>query len=162
MGSLPSPGDLPNPVIEPRSPTLQADSSLCEPQGKPKNTGVSRLSLLQRIFPSQESNQGLLHCRRILYQLSYKGSPSTCQCKRHGFSPWSRKIPGAVEQLSPCDLEPWSCNYLNPCTLEPVLHKRSHPSEKAHALQLEKSPSRNEDPAQTKINRNLKIKMKQG
>ena len=39
--------------------------------GKPKSTGVGRLSLLQRIFPTQESNQGLLHCRRILYQLSY-------------------------------------------------------------------------------------------
>ena len=42
--------------------------------GKPKNTGVSSLSLLQRIFLSQESNQGLLHCRQILYQLSYQFS----------------------------------------------------------------------------------------
>ena len=32
-----------------------------EPQGKPKNTGVGRLSLLQWIFPSQESIRGLLH-----------------------------------------------------------------------------------------------------
>ena len=31
------------------------------------------LSLLQQIFPTQESNQGFLHCRRILYQLSYQG-----------------------------------------------------------------------------------------
>ena len=36
-----------------------------EPQGKPKNTGVGILSLLQQIFPTQESNQGLLHCRQI-------------------------------------------------------------------------------------------------
>ena len=43
--------------------------------GKPKNTGVDSLSLLQGIFPTRESNQGLLHCRRILYQLSYQGSP---------------------------------------------------------------------------------------
>ena len=42
---------------------------------KPKNAGVGSLSLLQWIFPSQESNQGLLHCRQILYQLSYQGSP---------------------------------------------------------------------------------------
>ena len=35
---------------------------------KPKNTGVGCLSLLQRIFPTQELNQGLLHCRQILYQ----------------------------------------------------------------------------------------------
>ena len=45
------------------------------PQGKPKNTGVASLSL-QRIFPTQELNQGLLHCRRILYQLSYQGNPT--------------------------------------------------------------------------------------
>ena len=38
-----------------------------------KNTGVGSLSLLQGIFPTQESNPGLLHCRRILYQLSCEG-----------------------------------------------------------------------------------------
>ena len=32
---LPSPGDLPNPGIEPRSPALQEDSLLSEPPGKP-------------------------------------------------------------------------------------------------------------------------------
>ena len=71
---FPSPGDLPNPGIELRSLALQVDSFPAEPQGKPRNTGVGSLSLLQRIFPTQESNQGLLHCRRILYQLSYHGS----------------------------------------------------------------------------------------
>ena len=69
-----APGDLPNPRMELRSPTLQVDSLSAEPQGKPKNTGVGSLSLLQGIFPTQESNQGLLRCRRILYQLSYQGS----------------------------------------------------------------------------------------
>ena len=33
-----------NPGIEPRSPALRMDSLLAEPQGKPKNTGVDRLS----------------------------------------------------------------------------------------------------------------------
>ena len=37
-----------------------------EPRGKPKNTGVDGLSLLQGIFQTQELNMGLLHCRRIL------------------------------------------------------------------------------------------------
>ena len=32
---FPSPGDLPDPGIKPRSPALQADSLLSEPQGKP-------------------------------------------------------------------------------------------------------------------------------
>ena len=43
----PSPGDLPNPGIEPRSPTWQADSLPTKPEGKPKNTGVGSLYLLQ-------------------------------------------------------------------------------------------------------------------
>ena len=58
-----------------RSPTLQADSLPPEPQGKPKNTGVGSLSLLQRVFLTQESDWGLLRCRQILYQLSYEESP---------------------------------------------------------------------------------------
>ena len=41
-------------------------------EGSP-NTGVGGLSLLQQIFPTQESNWDLLHCRWILYQLSYHG-----------------------------------------------------------------------------------------
>ena len=32
---FPSPGDLPDPGIEPRSPTLQEDTLQSEPQGKP-------------------------------------------------------------------------------------------------------------------------------
>ena len=67
-------GIFPTPRIEPRSPSLHADSLWAEPQGKPKDTGVGSLFLLQRIFPTQESNQGLLHCRWILYQLSYQES----------------------------------------------------------------------------------------
>ena len=74
--SFPSSGDLSNPGIESRSPTLQADSLPAEPQRKPKNTGVGSLSFLQQIFPTQELNWGLLHCRWILYQLSYEGSPT--------------------------------------------------------------------------------------
>ena len=40
-----------------------------------QNTRVGSLSLLQGIFPTQRLNPGLLHCRRVLYQLSHKGSP---------------------------------------------------------------------------------------
>ena len=71
----PSPGALPNLGTEPRSPTLRANSLLPEPLGKPKKTGVSSLSLLQGIFPTYGLNQDLLHCKWILYQLSYQGSP---------------------------------------------------------------------------------------
>ena len=39
-----------------------------------KNTGVGSRSLLQGIFPTQGSHPGLLHCRLILFHLSYQGS----------------------------------------------------------------------------------------
>ena len=53
---FPSPGDLLNLGIEPRSPALQADSLPAEPQGRPKNTVVGTLSFLQQIFLTQESD----------------------------------------------------------------------------------------------------------
>ena len=54
---------------------------------KPKNTGVGSLFLHQYIFLTQELNQGLLHCRQILYQLSYQGSHTTVKhdAKGHTF-----------------------------------------------------------------------------
>ena len=50
---------------------------LCPWDSLGKNTGVGCHFLLQRTFPTQESNRGLLNCRQILYQLSYEGSPVT-------------------------------------------------------------------------------------
>ena len=55
---FPSPGDLPNSGIKPRSRSLQVDSLPAEPQGKPKDTGVDILSLLRGIFLTQEWNPG--------------------------------------------------------------------------------------------------------
>ena len=40
-----------------------------------KNTGVGCHALLQRIFPTQQSNPGLPHCRMILHWLSHQESP---------------------------------------------------------------------------------------
>ena len=71
---FPSPGDHPNTMIKPRSPSLQADSLPAKPPGKPKNTGAGSLSLLQGIFLTQELNLRFLHCRRILYQLIHQGT----------------------------------------------------------------------------------------
>ena len=42
------PGDLSNPEIEPRHPTLQVDYLSTEPPGNPKNTGVGSLYLSPR------------------------------------------------------------------------------------------------------------------
>ena len=58
-----------------------------------QNTGVQSLSLLQRIFPTQGLNPGLPNCRRILYQLSHKGSPRMLEWVAYPFfrgSSWPR------------------------------------------------------------------------
>ena len=64
----------------------QSRSTLCDPMDcnppdssvhgdlADSNTGVSSLTLLQGIFLTQELNRDLLHCRWVLYQLSYQGS----------------------------------------------------------------------------------------
>ena len=50
-----------------------------------QNTGVGGLSLLQEIFPTQGLNPGLPHCRQILYQLSYLGSPRMLEWEAYPF-----------------------------------------------------------------------------
>ena len=62
-----------------------------------QNTGVDGLSLLQGILPTQWSNTGLPHCRRILYQLSHQGSPRILEWVAHPFSSgssWPRNRTG--------------------------------------------------------------------
>ena len=61
-----------------------------------QNTGVGSLSLLQGVFPIQEVNQVLLHCRWILY-LSYQGSQSLST----SFEPESNQQPKDDRSLSP-------------------------------------------------------------
>ena len=73
----PTPGGLPNPGIEPRSPSFQTDYLSSESPRETKSTGI--LSLLQGNFLTQESNWALLHCRQILYRLRNQGSSLVCQ-----------------------------------------------------------------------------------
>ena len=90
-------GNLPNPGIASRSPTLPAYSLPSEPPRKPENNGTGGLSLLQGIFLTKEWNQGLLHCRPILYQLSYQGSPTILRWVAYPFSrgsSWPRNHTG--------------------------------------------------------------------
>jgi len=59
---------------------------------------------------------------------------SACQCRRHGFNPWSGKIPRGEEQLSPCAaVEPV-------CALEPGSINYWARVPRARALQWEKPP----------------------
>ena len=104
---FPSIGDLSDPGIKPRFLALQADSLLSEleseicsvvsdslqphglysPWNSPgQNIGVRTFSLLQGIFPTQGLNPGLLYCRWILYQLSYRESPRILEKVAYPFS----------------------------------------------------------------------------
>ena len=65
---------------------------LYSPRNSPgQNTGVGSLSLLQGIFPTQGSNQGLPHCRQILYQLSHQGSPRILEWIAYPYSSGSSR-----------------------------------------------------------------------
>ena len=68
-------------VVSQSRPTLWNRMD-CSPSGSSvhgdfpsKNTGMVCHALFQEIFPTQESNPGLPHCRQILYRLSHQGSP---------------------------------------------------------------------------------------
>ena len=55
-------------------PWTVASQLLCPWDSPGKNTGMGSHFLLQRIFPTQELNMSLPHCRQILYCLSHEGS----------------------------------------------------------------------------------------
>ena len=56
-----------------------------------QNTRMGRLSFLQGVFPTQGLNPGLPHCRWIIYQLSYKGSPRVLEWVAYPFSSGSSR-----------------------------------------------------------------------
>ena len=73
------------------SHSVESDSlwphGLYSPQNSPgQNNGVGTLSLLHGIFPAQGLNPGFPHCKRILYQLSHKGSPRMLEWVAYPFS----------------------------------------------------------------------------
>ena len=85
------------------------DSLPAEPQGKSKNNGEGSLSLLQQIFLIQQSNQGLLHCRQILYQLSYQEA--------------NKRV--CLEESEPhCKLEIWGDHVVSVQALQQMHHLR--------------------------------------
>ena len=59
-----------------------------------QKTGVGSCSLLQGIFPTQESNPDLPHCRWILYQRSHQGSPRILEWVACSFSRADLSDPG--------------------------------------------------------------------
>ena len=101
-----------------QSHELQPARLLCPWDSPVKNTGVGCCTLLQGIFPTQGSNPGLLHCRQILYHLSYQDAKeSTCNVGDPGLISWRRVwFPTPVflsgefhGQTSLVGYSPWAC-----------------------------------------------------
>ena len=76
----------------------QSHPNLCDPHGlyspwnsPDQNTGMGSLSLFQDIFPTQRPNPGLWHCRRIVHQLRYQGSPRILEWVAYPFSSGSSR-----------------------------------------------------------------------
>ena len=59
------PGDLPDPGIEPRSPTLQANSSLSEPPGKPEG-GLLTMQIESFLYLSNRTKEGMGVCQALV------------------------------------------------------------------------------------------------
>ena len=67
---FPSPGDLPDPGIQPRSPALQAEALPTEPPGKPKE--CIDMVILTLTVIEMENTFGLLFLSSSLIQMSFK------------------------------------------------------------------------------------------
>ena len=177
---------------------LQPARLLCPWDSPGKSTGEACHALFQNIFPTQQSNSclsRLLHWQVGSLPLNHQGSPfpggivlnflkkkkkwglpwwlsgKESACRRPGFDPWSRKIPRAAEQLSPCSTstepapeslgaaaaEPQCLNDWSPRALEPTLHnerslrreKPTHPSQRQSSYSAQvKSLRSTEEPAE--------------
>ena len=99
-----------------------------------KNTGEGCYPLLQGIFPTQGSNQGLSHCRWILCQLNHKGSlflgnntrEKNNSCRNEAeflpFVPWNFLLCSGVVWRNYCHLQNWLENWLSRICLEEVVY----------------------------------------
>ena len=145
---FPSPGNLPDPGIEPGSPTLQADALPSEPPGKPRKDHVK----------SQGSHKLTAGCRDGLQPGQGDiGESPVVQWLGILLPMQGTRVQSLVQEDSTCfratallyhscwppALKPTKCNYWSSCT-------REWPS---WSPQPEKAPGSNRDPVQPKINK---------
>ena len=125
---MPSSTGSSQPGIEHRSSTFQVDSSLSEAQGKPMNTAVGNISLLEEIFPTQESNQGpTLHADSLPAELPGKPKnvlvtqlcPSLC-------NPMDCSLPGSsVHRILQARILGWVAIPFFRGSFQPAIESRS-------------------------------------
>ena len=112
-------------------------------------------------FPPEDFNLEYKTQRKLGLPWWLTGKVSTCQCRRHGFNPWSRMTPHAMGQPRlvnhnywACALEPASYNYWNPYALQPMLFKTEAPARQQkvapYSLKLEKVHTKQQRPRAAK------------
>ena len=104
---FPSPGDLPDPGIGPRSPVLQADSLPSEPPGKPSNNKqlehVLRFTEAFNTLSAKIAAPVDLWVGKIRWRRKWQSTPVLLPGKSHGqrsligYSPWDRKESDTTE-----------------------------------------------------------------
>ena len=69
-----------------------------------QHVGKSKVALAVKHKKANSKDFNKLELNNTHHGLPWwpSGYESACQCRGHGLEPWSRKIPHAVEQLSPC------------------------------------------------------------
>ena len=105
-----------------------------------QNTGVGSHSPLQGISPTKGSNPGLLHCRRILYQLSHKESPRILEWVAYPFSSrpsWSRNRTrvSCIADADSLPTELWGIQYNIQCIFSVNLVERRNKRDPTDVLE---------------------------
>ena len=103
-------------MIENELSTLQAEISASRDIKQELRQFLNALSMVLNALPAHSKDgERFVELKKKGSGLPWwcRGWDSTCQCRRHGFDPWSGKIPHAAEQLSLCATitEPVCCNY---------------------------------------------------
>ena len=113
-------------------------------KGDPQNgLGLGAITIYHLVFQITvclfQSHLGLCELKLTDLQVlpwQLNGKESTCQCRRHDFDPWSKKITHAVwEQLSPCTTILSLCSRVQEPQLLKPLCPRAHAPQQHETLQ---------------------------
>ena len=112
----------------------------------PKHMLMSQYLLLRSQNADDVKVSGMRKHRQVGLPWWSSGQEFACQCKRHKSYPWSRKIPHATRQLSPCatTAEPMGCSHWNPQEVKPLQRVACalQPESRTHSWQLERAHRR--------------------
>ena len=122
---FPSPGDLPNPGIEPKSPTLQGDSLPAEPQGKPSWSIITHQFC--HLFPrGPHSTQAHTRVQAHIHTHTLASRPLPQLSETHPLDaepPWYKRTPPTPRVIPPACFLHLKTSSLGPPTSSQTLGK---------------------------------------